>query len=244
MEIPGTTLPIRFIPATVLVAALAACQPETPAVQQPAAAAGVPSVVALFDGLGPGERINFQCSELVLGAAPAADGEAVLLTYSGQRLELPRTESASGTRYADGQGNELMVKNDQSAVLLLAGDSRRECVRSDRPSPWDRAADNGVAYRAIGQEPGWLVEVTEAATGDGASLTAHLDYGQQLVEVLELERSGDSFSGSTATGTRVELAVEQQQCADAMSGERFPTSATLTVGGEEYAGCGAWLAAE
>ena len=58
MEIPGTTLPIRFIPATVLVAALAACQPETPAVPQPAAAAGVPSVVALFDGREEGIHIG------------------------------------------------------------------------------------------------------------------------------------------------------------------------------------------
>lgn len=240
METPGTNLPIRFIPAIAVAAAVAACDPGTPAAQQPAAA-GLPAPSAVFDALGPGERLNFQCSEIMLGAAPGEDGESVRLTYSGQRLELPRTDAATGTRYADGEGNELLIKDAETAVLLLSGDSRRECVRSDRPSPWDRAADSGVTYRAVGQEPGWLVEVTGNEGGGPPSLTAHLDYGQQLVEVLELQREGKSFSGTTATGTAVALAVEQRECADAMSGERFPTAATLTVAGEEYLGCGAWL---
>ncbi len=244
METPGTTLPIRFIPVLTLAAAMAACQPGAPTGQQPVAAAGVPAVAAVFDGLGPGERINFQCNEIALGAAPADDGDAVQLSYSGQRLQLPRTEAATGTRYADDQGNELLIRDGDSAALLLAGESRRDCVRSDRPSPWDRAADDGITYRAVGQEPGWLVEVTDADDGQAAALTAHLDYGQQLVEALDMQRDGDSYSGSTATGTPVELTVEQRECADPMSGERFRTAARLVVGGEAYEGCGAWLSAE
>ena len=159
MAISGTPLPIRLIPALALAAAVVACQPGAPTTQQPAA--GVPAVPDIFDGLGPGERVNFQCNEIALGAAPAGDGDAVRLSYSGQRLELPLTEAATGTRYADGQGNELLIRDGDTAALMLAGEPRRDCVRGDRPSPWDRAADNGVTYRAVGQEPGWLVEVTE-----------------------------------------------------------------------------------
>ena len=55
-----------------------------------------------------------------------------------------------------------------------------------------------------------MVEVTANEGGDPPSLAAHLDYGQQLVEVLELQREGESFSGTTATATAVALAVEQR----------------------------------
>lgn len=225
---------------------MAACQPATPpaTAQQPATTAGTPAAAGIFDGLEPGARINFQCSELVLGAVPARDGDAVLLSYSGQRLELPLTEAATGTRYADGQGNELLIRNQDSALLLLAGEPRRDCVRADRPSPWDRAADNGVTYRAVGQEPGWLVEVTEGSDAGGFALTAHLDYGQRLLEALGMQRDGDTFSGATATGTRLELSIQERECTDSMSSERFRTAATLVVGGEQYEGCGAWLSAD
>lgn len=240
MAIAGTPLPIRFIPALALAAAVAACQPGAPTTQQPAAG---PVPAGIFDGLEPGERINFQCNEIALGAVPAGDGEAVRLSYSGQRLELPLTEAATGTRYADDQGNELLIRDGDSAMLVLAGEPRRDCVRGDRPSPWDRAADNGVTYRAVGQEPGWLVEVTEGGD-EGTTLTAHLDYGQRLLEALDLQRDGDTFSGTTATGARLELAIEERECADSMSGERFRTAATLAVDGENYEGCGAWLSAD
>ena len=242
MANPGSTFPIRLLPVLALTAALAACQPQAPVTQQDAAT-DTPAASGPFDGLAPGERINFQCNEVALGAS-ASDGDAVRLSYSGQRLELPAIGSAAGTRYAGDQGNEMLIKDDGSGVLVLAGEQRRDCVRSDRASPWDIAADDGVTYRAVGQEPGWLVEVTEGE-GDGASaLTAHLDYGQRMLEVLDLQRDGDSFSGSTATGEGVELAVEERECVDPMSGERFRTAASLAVDGQQYEGCGSWLSAD
>lgn len=242
MANPGSSLPIRQLPAFALAAALAACQPQAPVAQQDTAT-DAPASAGPFDGLAPGERLNFQCNDLALGAS-AADAGAVRLSYSGQRMELAAIESATGTRYADDQGNEMLIRDDGSGVLVLAGEPRRDCVRSDRASPWDLAADNGVTYRAVGQEPGWLVEVTAGEGDEAAALTAHLDYGQRLLEVLDLQREGDSFSGSTATGERVELAVEERECADPMSGERFRTAASLTVDGQQYEGCGSWLSAD
>ena len=244
MANPGSTSPIRFLPVLALAAALAACQPQAPLAGQDAATTGAPAAAGPFDGLAPGERINFQCNEVALGAA-AADGDAVRLSYSGQRLELPAIDSATGTRYADDQGNEMLIKDDGSGVLVLSGEQRRDCVRSDRASPWDLAADNGVTYRAVGQEPGWLVEVTAGEGDESATLTAHLDYGQRLLEVLDLERDGEeNFSGSTATGAQVELAIQERECVDTMSGERFRTAASLVVDGQQYEGCGSWLSAD
>lgn len=243
MASPGSKFPIHILPAAALVAALAACQPQQP----PAPAGTAPAADAAAQGAGfpPGERINFQCSDLAVGATFDDGGQTVRLSYSGQRLELPGVTAASGARYADEAGNQFWGRGQDKATLVLAGQERRECVRSDRPSPWDVAADNGVAFRAVGQEPGWLVELHEdGADAAGASLTAHLDYGQRLLEVTSLEHDADTWRGRAADGTGVELAVQERDCTDSMSGEQFRAAATLVVDGQQYEGCGAWLAAD
>lgn len=246
MAVTGSILPTRMLtrvlPAAALAAALAACQPPAPPAQEPApddATAGTTPAPA--EGLAPGERINFQCNEVAVGATYDEGGETVRLSYSGQRLELPIAISASGARYADDAGNEFWSRGMDEATFTLAGEETRQCTRSDRTSPWDTAAEGGIAFRAIGQEPGWLAELEEGDAGEGDSLTAHLDYGQRLLEATGLEREGDSWSGQATDGTAIVLTVEERECADIMSGERFRAAATLAVDGNEYQGCGAWL---
>lgn len=240
----GSTPSLRLLPAAALAVALAACQPSTPPAHDTGTAADAITDTATlpFEGLAPGERINFQCADLGVGAIFDEGGDRVRLSYSGQRLELPAVDAATGFRFADDAGNEFRGTGGDRTALTLAGQERRECHRSNRPSPWDVATDNGIDFRAVGQEPGWLVELVE---GDGgATLTAHLDYGQHLLEADGLQREGDSWSGQAADGTSVTLAVEERACADAMSGEQFRAAATLIVDGEQYQGCGAWLQAD
>lgn len=245
MAITGSILSLRMLPVAALAAALAACQPSAPPSQDPATDGEIAAATHdAADGLAPGERINFQCNELALGATFDDAGETVRLSYSGQRLELPIAVSASGARYADEAGNEFWGKGQDEATLTLAGEERRQCSRSDRASPWDVAADNGVSFRAIGQEPGWLLELEEGEGGQDHSMTAHLDYGQRLLEATDLQREDDTWSGQTADGTGIALTIEDRECADIMSGERFRAAASLVVNGDEYQGCGAWLSTD
>ena len=246
MATTGATPSSCWLPIAALTAALAGCQPSAPPAQdgETATRATAPATPASPDGLAPGERINYQCGDLAVGATFDEQGESMRLSFSGQGLELPIAISASGARYADDAGNEFWGKGMEDATLTLAGEERRDCVRSNRASPWDVAADSGVAFRAVGQEPGWLVEVEEGEGDRPASLTAHLDYGQRLLEAGDLEREGDAWSGQAVDGTSVELTVEERDCADVMSGERFRAAATLVVGDDRYQGCGAWLSTD
>lgn len=245
MAIQGSIPLPRLLGAAALAAALGACQPSAPPAQDALPASdGATVATALPWGLDPGERINFQCGELGLGVTFEEGGNTARLSYSGQRLELPAADAAIGSRYADADGNQFTTRGDDEALLVLAGQERRDCVRSNRSSPWAVATDAGVTFRAVGQEPGWLVEVTDDPTDGGASMTAHLDYGQRLLEATGMQREGDAWSGESADGTSISLAVEERVCSDPMSGEQFRAAATLVVDGEEYLGCGAWLAAD
>jgi uncharacterized membrane protein len=233
---------------------LAACQPATPG--DPAAATAPPQSGTVPIKPGDGEpnpaepppprstqtlptraAMHWQCGELLVDA-DAVD-ESMRLHFSGRSLALPHVESLTGARYADAAGNEFMRQGD-GAILILAGEEQRDCTRSDRASPWTEAAARGVVYRAVGSEPGWLVEV---GSGDDPPLHAVLDYGERTLDIAHATgiSSTPGYGGKLADGTDVVLRTKREPCRDGMSGEAFETSAELTVGDRAYRGCGAYL---
>jgi len=160
------------------------------------------------------------------------------IAFSGRTLALPHVESLTGARYADAAGNEFMRQAD-AAKLILAGDEGRDCTRSDRVSPWIEAASRGIAFRAIGNEPGWSVEVEK---GESPALHATLDYGDRGLVVARARPAGLGFTGKAADGTAVTLEIQRTRCQDGMSGEAFEATARLVAGDKTYRGCGAFLA--
>ncbi|UNK49595.1 YbaY family lipoprotein [Lysobacter sp. S4-A87] len=180
----------------------------------------------------------WQCGELRLGA-DFSQSERAVLSYAGRELTIPLAVSASGARYADDKGNEFWTKGS-SGTLALAGEDKRECSQADGPSPWEAAKARDVGFRAVGNEPGWWVEV---GMGEAPQLRAELDYGARRIEVANAQplKDGAGFSGKTTNGTQVELKIERKQCTDDMSGSSFEASAQLAAGGKTYQGCGAYL---
>lgn len=233
---------------------LAACQPATPGDPAPVIAPAPSTTIPVKPNDGepsapsapsppstqpPPARAatHWQCGELLVDAD--AVGESMRLHFSGRSLALPHVESLTGARYADAAGNEFMRQGD-GAILILAGEEQRDCTRGDRASPWTEAAARGVVYRAVGSEPGWLVEV---GSGDDPPLHAVLDYGERTLDIAHATgiSSTPGYGGKLADGTDVVLRTKRKPCRDGMSGEAFETSAELTVGGKAYHGCGAYL---
>lgn len=105
--------------------------------------------------------------------------------------------------------------------------------------PWDVSARAGYAFRGVGQEPGWTVEVAP-----GREIRAVLDYGARTIvapaaapvrEGTRVEHRGN------AAGGEVRVAVEAAPCSDAMSGERMTHRVTLWLEGRTLHGCGSPL---
>lgn len=196
-----------------------------PAEKQPAAPAPTASTT------------RWRCGEILLTAN--YHDEKADLSFSGRTLSLPIAKSGSGARYADDKGNELWSKGDE-ATLTLAGEEKRDCTVTQDISPWENARTRGIVFRAIGQEPGWWVEI---GSGDSPPLHAELDYGERKIVVARSMgiSSTPGYGGKTDDGITVVLRTKSESCSDAMSGERFGSSAELTVGDKTYKGCGAYL---
>lgn len=118
------------------------------------------------------------------------------------------------------------------------------------PPPAERPAQSGAAdaaegadadgidFRAVGQEPGWLLGIR-----DGETIRFSYAYGERELVAPWVAPEVDAAAGRTvyrAATAAHELTVTilDELCHDAMSGHRFPTTVTVELDGDPYHGCG------
>lgn len=236
MRAPQICLPLTLLFAT-------GCQPAPPAMAPDAAVAN-PAVANAPPAATPAAPLpdsvaaSFRCGDLLAGAAfDNARGE-LTLTIATRGLVLPQAMAASGARYADAQGNEFWNKGD-SATLTIDG-QRHDCSLTDEVSPWDEARARGVAFRGLGTEPFWSLEVD---AGQAPAMRLDLDMGQRrlLVAAAAPLAQGEGWSGTADDGSAVTLAVTRGDCSDGMSDQTYPAGIELRVGEDSFRGCGAFL---
>ncbi|HWI24385.1 MAG TPA: MliC family protein, partial [Lysobacter sp.] len=188
------------------------------------------------------QRTHWTCDGMTLDAAFDTEGRRVELALPDGMLSLPLAISASGARYLDHRGNEFWTTGDRG-TFTREGGKKVDCVRRDASaagSPWEDAKMRGIAFRAIGTEPGWMLEVSRGAR---PTLHAELDYGERVLDVAALQPlSGPlGYVGAAADGARVRLVLERRACSDGMSDERYPVAVQLQAGDRSYLGCGRFL---
>ncbi|MBZ2188953.1 hypothetical protein K8B33_07585 [Alcanivorax sp. JB21] len=111
--------------------------------------------------------------------------------------------------------------------------------------PWVAARERGVAFRAIGQEPGWYLDIYPEER-----LHLVLAYGER--EVIAPEPGGEETrigdvsvvtyeteATETGVGTAaLNIEARQTPCQDIMSGEAFDYQVAVQWGEERFEGCG------
>ena len=100
---------------------------------------------------------------------------------------------------------------------------------------WHDAKLRGVAFRAIGQEPGWVLEIT-----DGEQILLVTDYGRNRHAYPYVEPRQDEAARVTVfqVNQNTSVLVEGKPCTDSMSGDVFETTVTITHGSRMLRGCG------
>lgn len=150
-------------------------------------------------------------------------------------LSLGPVVSASGARYGEEQ-HEFWTRGDSEAILILPGQSAIECQRAEQLSPSTRARQRGVWFRASGNEPGWLIEVSES---EQPVLRLVLDHGSRelLFEQVDVLPGQAGFTAE-APGNQAEIRLVQEQCQDSMSGWVFPVRVEMTLNDMTLVACG------
>ncbi|MBQ1784005.1 MAG: MliC family protein [Gammaproteobacteria bacterium] len=160
-------------------------------------------------------------------------GDGMWLFLPEQTLLLQQVVSASGARYeADGV---LFWNKGDNAILEIEGQPQPQCVAEPREAVWEKAKLAGADFRAIGQEPGWILELYPER------VVLLLDYGQTRIEAPSASPINETFGSRfdlEAEGQSLTISLKHESCHDSMSGELFETRVTIEYGERLLSGCG------
>jgi uncharacterized membrane protein len=102
---------------------------------------------------------------------------------------------------------------------------------------WENAHAAGVDFRAIGQEPGWLMDIHTRGR-----IQLSWDYGEQFgdfaIEAPTSPQEGVQRYEANSDGRALVVTIRRFPCEDAMSGEAFPSTVEVTIDGRTLQGCG------
>jgi len=174
----------------------------------------------------------FTCSDILEFVARTDNKEAWLFLPSGT-IQLPHTGAGS---YRDDQ--TYLRINGQEASLEASGAKHLLCKNDRRQAIWEHAKLNGADYRAIGNEPGWALEIRNQE-----SIILITDYGSTRHEFTLSKAEIDETNRITRYQSKdsdheLILTISGEDCLDSMSGEEFSSKATVTLDGKKLRGCG------
>lgn len=114
--------------------------------------------------------------------------------------------------------------------------SNNERNLAQMPS-WENARAAGVDFRAVGQEPGWLLDIYQQNR-----IRLLWDYGEQLAD-FGLSPPTHPQEGATryeahSDGRSLVVTIRRSPCQDGMSGEAYPSTVEVVIDGRTLQGCG------
>jgi len=164
------------------------------------------------------------------------EGETAWLFPPSGTISLPKMASAPDARFSDGV-TSYWSRGDEAAFVF--GDRAYPACRNNRARAiWEDAKFRGVDFRAIGNEPGWHLEIF-----DEEKVRFIHNYGQEHHEFSFVPPGTDGASRSSRyelndSVHRLSITLEGRTCSDSMSGESFETRVSLVFDGIAYSGCG------
>ena len=256
--VAGRPEPLRFV------AMQASAAPAANQISRAPAAAAMPTLTGIWTVVGhyvPG--VSAMSDE----QARARYGETVRLTANGavslgNRCNEPgfdartvpaETYLASEFRLSPGSMQPLAGKNQIRLMEVSCGGTPwtalgARLIEIDRDralAPWDGVFFELLRdrdFRAIGQEPGWQLEIRQ-----GAEMRFTYDYGKGTAVTPAVRVSVDSSTGTrtyhaVAEANDLRVEIVPVTCNDAMSGRAFAATVTVTLNGRSFRGCGESLA--
>lgn len=175
----------------------------------------------------------YECAQKKQFVIQLEEEKAWLLTRVDS-LSLDLNKTASQAQYV-AEGYQF-VQDGYEASLKTPSEVYANCSNNRYKAIWEDAKLRGNDFRAIGNEPGWYLEIAEK----GAKSLLVTDYGKERYE-LSLPRPHSS-SQTRTTRYRIkgflDITLVGKRCQDSMTGLWYPTRVRIELDGKTYRGCG------
>ena len=164
------------------------------------------------------------------------EDEKAWLFLPDRTVMLPQIKAANSPKFSDGR---ITFRPKANLTILDTGQEVYNHCRNNRAEAiWEDAKFRGVSFRAVGNEPGWQIEITH-----GAHILYVGDYGItrhefQTPAPLVDQQTGETTYRVKVTGHDVTIVLKGQRCRDTMSDEEFDAKVTVIFDGRELRGCG------
>jgi putative lipoprotein len=164
------------------------------------------------------------------------EGRDAWLFLPEQTVKLPNVPAASGAKYSD--GSTLFWTKGDNAFLETGGRRHSACRNNRAKAIWEDAKLRGVSFRAVGNEPGWHLEITPSE-----KTVFVTDYGEFQHSAITPQPVTEKNTRKTTynvenTEHNLKVEIKGQSCEDTMSGEIFGATVTVKLDGKTYKGCG------
>jgi putative lipoprotein len=239
----------RALIAALWLPLLAACDggaptPSGPASPDPAPSESTPpenvvteAVPAAEEPAGAIRQLNWawDCDDGRYLVSSERDGVFSLFLGGPDRRTLERVPAASGAKY-EGDG-VLFWSRGEEARFELDGVATTCRVNAYR-SIWEDAKLRGADFRAVGNEPGWHLELFSSE--ESLLVT---DYGNRRLRFMAAgpepltDSTGSVFSGE-ADGIRIRIELTPGPCADTMADIEYETTVVVELDDRRLQGCG------
>lgn len=175
---------------------------------------------------------------------------AIVMTLSGDRGHLFSRQSSQPVQrdsesgafigadvyYLPDQPADLAP--GQGAKITIMGKQLGDCKNDPRAAVWEAAKLRGVSYRAIGQEPPWILEIHRE---NGFLLSTGYEGNDLRFPYTEPQSNAAERSSryrSDLRGEQISITIRGEPCHDSMSGEAFSSRVEVEWRGQTLRGCG------
>ena len=182
--------------------------------------------------------------------AQIGEGQVIVVTLNGDRGYLFSRQASQAIRRQPGTrgfaGEDVYylpaqpanLAPGQTSEITIKGQNMSNCINNPRAAVWEEAKLRGVSYRAIGQEPPWVLEIDRE---NGFLLvTGYGEEKQQFPYVEPVTDSAQRTSSYTseANGEGITITIQGRDCRDSMSGEAFSSQVAIRWREQSLRGCG------
>ncbi|HYD86531.1 MAG TPA: hypothetical protein VEA80_03585 [Vitreimonas sp.] len=143
--------------------------------------------------------------------------------------EAPSSEADGGAEAPDQPQADAAATQTQQPITAQDALARM-------PS-WEGARAAGVDFRAVGQEPGWILDIyTERR------MRLVWDYGESAADFPltppTYPQEGATRYEAAQNGRTLAVTIRRAPCQDAMSGAPYPSTVEVVIDGRTLNGCG------
>jgi heat shock protein HslJ/uncharacterized lipoprotein YbaY len=155
-------------------------------------------------------------------------GDVMRLATGDRAFDMRPVASASGAKYeAVGDPSTTLWNKGDETIIVIKGQTYPPCTKS--------GSDAAMSFRATGNEPGWRLDIGEAAmtllTNDGKT---------RIVTPTPTAKKTDGSRNYVAKSGGSDLAVTilDRPCVDTMTGMPHPSTVAVVFEAKTLNGCG------